>query len=95
MQSSGVSQAEFVKQFTDYKTVKTAVGEAGQAEGAAGSIYIEVQLSLSGTTKNGEPYRVSGPVTLRRVNDVPGSTEEQRRWHIQRVDFNTDDVKAR
>jgi hypothetical protein len=24
---------------------------------------------------------------LRRVNDVPGSTGEQRRWHIERIDW--------
>jgi hypothetical protein len=26
-------------------------------------------------------------VVLRRVNDVPGSTEAQRRWHIERIDW--------
>jgi len=24
-------------------------------------------------------------VILRRVNDVPGSTDQQRRWHIERI----------
>ena len=27
---------------------------------------------------------------VRRVNDVPGSTEEQRRWHIERIDWEND-----
>jgi len=26
-------------------------------------------------------------VTLRRVNDVDGSTEAQRRWHIYRIEL--------
>jgi len=26
-------------------------------------------------------------VILRRVNDVPGSTEAQRRWHIERIEL--------
>ena len=26
---------------------------------------------------------------LRRVNDVPGSTEAQRRWHIERIEWKT------
>ena len=26
-------------------------------------------------------------VTLRRVNDVPGSTDAQRHWHIERIDL--------
>ena len=34
---------------------------------------------------NGKPWYALRQVTLRRVNDVPGSTEEQRRWHIQSI----------
>jgi hypothetical protein len=30
---------------------------------------------------------MTGPVTLRRVNDVPGSTEDQRRWHIVKMEL--------
>jgi hypothetical protein len=26
-------------------------------------------------------------MTLRRVNDVDGSTAEQRKWHIYKADF--------
>jgi hypothetical protein len=26
-------------------------------------------------------------VTLRRVNDVDGSTQAQRRWHIERIEW--------
>jgi hypothetical protein len=29
----------------------------------------------------------SGKAILRRVNDVPGSTEAQRHWHIERIDW--------
>jgi hypothetical protein len=28
----------------------------------------------------------SATITMRRVNDVPGSTEAQRRWHIERFE---------
>jgi hypothetical protein len=31
--------------------------------------------------------RSAANVILRRVNDVPGSTEAQRRWHIERVEW--------
>jgi hypothetical protein len=37
---------------------------------------------IYGRLKTGEEVHMKGPVTLRRVNDVPGSTREQRRWHI-------------
>lgn len=53
------------------------LGEPGPAEGAAGSIYIEVPATVAGSPL------LSGAVTLRRVNDVPGSTAEQRRWHVE------------
>jgi hypothetical protein len=56
--------------------VRAAVGAPGSLEGAAGSIYVEVPVRIGG---------LPGTATLRRVNDVPGSTEAQRRWHIQRI----------
>ena len=43
---------------------------------------VEVPVVVYGRLKSGEPVHMKGPVTLRRVNDVPGSTAEQRRWHI-------------
>jgi len=46
-----------------------------------------VPFRLYGKLKNGAPFNLVGPVTLRRVNDVPGSTEEQRRWHIAKSEL--------
>jgi len=40
---------------------------------------------------SGESYRKPANVILRRINDVPGSTEEQRHWHIERVDWKSAD----
>lgn len=54
------------------------MGEPGAMEGAAGSIYIEIPATVAG------PPALSGTVVLRRVNDVDGSTAEQRRWHVER-----------
>jgi hypothetical protein len=34
----------------------------------------------------GPDFRRPANIILRRVNDVPGSTEAQRRWHIERVE---------
>jgi len=55
-------------------------------EGAAGSTYITVPIVLYGTL-NGKAANRKGDVILRRVNDVPGSTDAQRRWHIERIDW--------
>lgn len=87
--SIGLTKAQFEKSLSDYKTIHAAVGKSGPVEGAAGSLYSTVQLALSGEKLDGTPYFLTGPVTLRRVNDVPGSTQEQRKWHIYKLDLSS------
>jgi hypothetical protein len=79
-------RSDFDAHFSGYSHLKVTSGKAGQPEGAAGSIYIEVPLTISGTLK-GKRVDRSASAVLRRVNDVPGSTEEQRHWHIERIDW--------
>ena len=74
-------------QLGEFERIKVEIGDPGQMEGAAGSSYIDVPLQLTGRTKSGEAAALAGTATLRRVNDVPGSTELQRRWHIYRVEL--------
>ena len=81
------SDTAFAATFDQFATIEAAVGKPGGMEGAAGSIYVNVPLTLSGKLKGGGKYMVSGPVTLRRANNVPGSTAEQRRWHIYSSDL--------
>ena len=54
-------------------------------EGAAGSIYASVPVRVRATTTSGEDQRFAGTYELRRVNDVPGATPLQLRWHIHRA----------
>lgn len=61
--------------------VHLEVGELGDLEGAAGSIYMTMPVVFYGPG-----FRRPANIVLRRVNDVPGSTEAQRRWHIERVE---------
>jgi hypothetical protein len=78
-----LSDAQFADKWRAYGRFKgAAVDDPGPPEGAAGSIYVDVPLQLFGTTRAGQHFSLSGKLTLRRVNDVPGSTEEQRLWHI-------------
>ncbi|WP_420140720.1 hypothetical protein [Sphingomonas sp.] len=51
-------------------------------EGAAGSVYCVVKVRVRAELDDGTPQRFAGSYTLRRVNDVDGSTAAQRRWHI-------------
>jgi hypothetical protein len=78
---------DFDERFEAYSGLKVSAGRPGQPEGAAGSIYIEVPLTISGTDKSGKRIERSASAVLRRVNDVPGSTEEQRHWHVERIDW--------
>jgi hypothetical protein len=76
---NATAAAEFARQL-NHPEVHMEIGNLGESEGAAGSIYITVPVVFYGDT-----YRRPAEVTLRRVNDVPGSTEAQRRWHIDQI----------
>jgi len=58
------------------------IGKPGEPQGAAGSVYVSMPVAFYTGDK-----RAAAEMTLRRVNDVPGSTEAQRRWHIERIDW--------
>lgn len=60
---------------------KIALGK-GDVEGAAGSLYYEAPLVID--FADGRPSR-RGTIVLRRVNDVPGASEEQLNWRIERT----------
>jgi len=85
--ASGLTAAQFAAAYDKYSEIHSEVGKPGDSEGAAGSIYIDVPFRLYGKLKSGGTFNLVGPVTLRRVNDVDGSTEEQRRWHIAKSDL--------
>jgi len=81
-QDSRQSFADFKRGFAETATTSVDVGTPGDSEGAAGSIYIDVPVTVHARLKDGTAQTFTGHYTLRRVNDVPGSTEAQRRWHI-------------
>ena len=81
--------ARFQSDLARFAEVHLEIGNLGQPEGAAGSIYVTMPVIFYGDAKDGHPFRRSAEVILRRVNDVPGSTAAQRRWHIERIDWAT------
>ena len=85
--ASGLTLGEFTEKFTNVKVSDCQLAEAGEMQGAAGSIYVEVPAVIRGVTGAGRPLRLEGPIVLKRVNDVPGSTLEQRAWRIARAEF--------
>lgn len=73
--------ADFARQL-HHPELHLEIGKPGQTEGAAGSIYTNVPVVFTG-----DGFRRPAHVILRRVNDVPGSTEAQRRWHIESIEW--------
>jgi membrane-bound inhibitor of C-type lysozyme len=86
--ASNMTQAQFAAQFDAYRSYRAQIGAPGDIEGAAGSLYVEVPVVVYGRLKNGAELHQSGKAVLRRVNDVPGSTAEQRTWRIARIELN-------
>ena len=86
--ASGLTEPQFVAAYDKYAEIHSEVGAPGEAEGAAGSIYVDIPFRLYGKLKDGGAFNLVGTVTLRRVNDVPGSTAEQRQWKIYRATCN-------
>ncbi len=76
----------FERNFRTWKDVHLEIGDLGPAEGAAGSIYTNMPVTFYGDLNGGGTARLKANIIVRRVNDVPGSTEAQRRWHIERID---------
>ena len=81
--SSQQSFEQFRQGFANTASTSVEVGQPGRLEGAAGSSYIEIPVTVTAVTHSGTHQRFQGSYVLRRVNNIPGSTSEQRTWHIQ------------
>ena len=84
--SGQATAAAFAASFDRYSQYNALVGGPGAIEGAAGSLYVTVPVVIYGRLRTGAEVHEKGEATLRRVNDVPGSTPEQRRWHIAKIE---------
>ena len=73
--------ADFAKEI-EHTQVHLEIGALGETEGAAGSIYTNDPVVFYG-----KDFRRPANIILRRVNDVPGSSDAQRRWHIERIEW--------
>ncbi len=82
--SGGTGGAELAGTFADFGTI-TVSAPTGTMEGAAGTLYYTAPVTITGS--NGQS--LAGEIELSRVNDVPGATEEQLRWHVRRFDLET------
>ena len=75
-------KAQWAKMFADLDKVTVAI-PTGTMEGAAGSSYYTAPVTITATDKKGRPIAYTGEAVLRRVNDVPGASQEQLHWHFE------------
>ncbi|MEJ7935763.1 hypothetical protein WG907_16055 [Sphingobium sp. AN558] len=75
--------AHFALRFRGFSEIHANIGAPRHPEGAAGSSYVTVPVQVYGRiAANGSPWYRLRQVVLRRVNDVPGASAAERRWHI-------------
>jgi hypothetical protein len=80
--ASGKSLAAFARGFGDTAETKVEFGTPSAPEGAAGSIYVTVPVTVRATTSDGTRQRFKGQYVLRRANGVPGASGGNRDWRI-------------
>ncbi|HEX7858628.1 MAG TPA: hypothetical protein VF503_33495 [Sphingobium sp.] len=83
---SGLDPKAFVRSYQKYQRMTVSYGD-GDVEGGAGSLYYEVPVTIYATLRDGREAHLTGPVTLRRVNDVDGASPEDLVWHISQSDL--------
>lgn len=79
--SSGQTPQQFAAGFAGTRAVRVQPGEPGTVEGAAGSRYVEVPVSVTTTYADGREQRYVGAYVLRRAV-ADGAGAGQRAWRI-------------
>lgn len=72
----------FAKRFAGFREYHAQVGAPERIEGAAGSLYVTIPVQAYGVLADGKTFNSLGKVKLRRSNNVPGASAEQRQWRI-------------
>ncbi|WP_343237380.1 hypothetical protein [Xanthomonas sp. D-109] len=78
----GQSYAAFKAGFAQTRAVKATIGTLGRSDGAAGSVYQPVPVTVEATLADGTRQRFRGDYVLRRVNGVDGASAAQLHWRI-------------
>ncbi len=78
----GNSYEKFRQGYARTRSVQVTLGQPGPVEGAAGSSYVSVPVTVQARLADGTRQTFTGSYRLRRVNDVDGASAEQRRWHL-------------
>lgn len=80
--ASAQTRGQFAAGFTQTAHVMVTIVDSVRVEGAAGSQYATVPVTVDAVLQSGERQHFAGSYTLRRVM-VDGAPAEARRWHIE------------
>ena len=84
--ASGQTPEQFAAGFGETSVVMVDIGTPGTVEGAAGSRYIEIPVTLRAQQTDGSSRRFEGRYVLRRAM-VDGASDAQRAWRIASADL--------
>ncbi|HET8634764.1 MAG TPA: hypothetical protein VFL88_11520, partial [Gemmatimonadales bacterium] len=84
--ASGKTLQQFEAGFARSDSSRVTIGSVGRVEGAAGSRYVEVPVTIHAWRRDGSAQEFTGSYVVRRAV-VDGATEAQRRWHLDRADI--------
>lgn len=84
--SSGQTLAQFSAGFAQTASVQVQDGQPGAVEGAAGSRYIHVPVTVQATQRYGSVRHFIGHYVLRRAV-ADGADDAQRAWRIASADL--------
>jgi hypothetical protein len=79
--ASGQTPAQFANGFRETVRAFVSIGDSVTIEGAAGSQYATIPVTIDAVLRSGAAQRFTGTYTLRRAM-ADGATAEQRRWRI-------------
>jgi len=78
----GHSYDKFRQGYAKTRSVRVTLGPLGAVEGAAGSSYVSIPVTVNARLADGSRQIFTGNYQVRRINDVDGASAEQRRWHL-------------
>ena len=85
--ASGQTPQQFADGFANTAHVAVSTGTPGMVEGAAGSRYIQIPISIEAAQRDGSVRRYAGAYTLRRAV-ADGATAGQRSWTLASANLN-------
>ena len=85
-QASGQSFQQFAAGFDKTAHVHATIDDSVRVEGAAGSQYATVPVTVDAKLRDGTEQHFAGTYTVRRAM-VDGATPAQQHWHIYKAEL--------